>query len=121
MNIKIDFYIVIWGEFFGAAFKVRQNINCGDIFVLTTQSILYAKICMKEEWQMTIEELAREYEQQYDRLNAKMDALKPLLCVYRGQDLYLLRKRIRIYYDMACECKRTASLLNGYYEEDLYD
>ena len=81
---------------------------------------------------MTIEELAREYEQQYDRLNAKMDALKPLLCVYRGQDLYLLRKRIRIYYDaasspnrsiwaMACECKRTASLLNGYYEEDLYD
>ena len=101
MNIKIDFYIVIRGEFFGAAFKVRQNINCGDIFVLTTQSILYAKICMKEEWQMTIEELAREYEQQYDRLNAKMDALKPLLCVYRGQDLYLLRKRIRIYYDMA--------------------
>ena len=99
MNIKIDFYIVIRGEFFGAAFKVRQNINCGDIF----------------------EELAREYEQQYDRLNAKMDALKPLLCVYRGQDLYLLRKRIRIYYDMACECKRTASLLNGYYEEDLYD
>lgn len=70
---------------------------------------------------MTIEELAREYEQQYDRLNTKMDALKPLLCVYRGQDLYLLRKRIRIYYDMACECKRTASLLNGYYEEDLYD
>ena len=42
MNIKIDFYIVIRGEFFGAAFKVRQNINCGDIFVLTTQSILYA-------------------------------------------------------------------------------
>lgn len=67
---------------------------------------------------MTIIELAHEYEQQYNVLNTKMDALKPLLCVYRGQDLMLLRKRLKIYYDMACECKRTASLLNGYYEED---
>lgn len=72
--------------------KCAKNINCGDIFVLTTQSILYAKICMKEEWQMTIEELAREYEQQYDRLNAKMDALKPLLCVYRGAGFVLAEK-----------------------------
>ncbi len=121
MNIKIDFTSGFGENFSVQRSKCAKNINCGDSFVLTTQSILYAKICMKEEWQMTIEELAREYEQQYDRLNAKMDALKPLLCVYRGQDLYLLRKRIRIYYDMACECKRTASLLNGYYEEDLYD
>ncbi|MBQ7739923.1 MAG: hypothetical protein IJT65_01635 [Eubacterium sp.] len=67
---------------------------------------------------MTIDELAREYENQYKVLVAKMDGLKPLLCVYRGKDLYLLRKRIKIYYDMACECKRTASLLNGYYEVD---
>ncbi len=67
---------------------------------------------------MTIDELACEYEQQYNVLNAKMDALKPLLCIYRGQDLYLLRKRIRVYYDMACECKRTALMLRGYYEED---
>lgn len=67
---------------------------------------------------MTIDELAHEYEQQYQILACKMDALRPLLCVYRGEDLYLLRKRIKIYYDMACECKRTASLLKGYYEED---
>jgi hypothetical protein len=67
---------------------------------------------------MTICELAQQYEQQYNVLEAKMKALKPLLCVYSGEDLYLLRKRIKIYYDMACECKRTASLLNGYYEED---
>ncbi len=67
---------------------------------------------------MTIDELAREYEAQYKILVAKMDALKPLLCVYRGKDLYLLRKRISIYYDMACECRRTASLLRGYYEEE---
>ena len=67
---------------------------------------------------MTIDELAQEYEQQYNSLNTKMDALRPLLCVYSGENLYLLRRRIKIYYDMACECKRTASLLNGYYEED---
>lgn len=67
---------------------------------------------------MTIDELAREYEAQYQVLVNKMDALRPLLCVYRGKELYILRKRIKIYYDMACECKRTASLLGGYYEED---
>lgn len=70
---------------------------------------------------MTIDELAREYETQYNVLCVKMDALRPLLCVYRGKDLYLLRKKLKIYYDMACECKRTASLLGGYYEEDEND
>lgn len=68
---------------------------------------------------MTINELAREYEQQYQVLSNRLDALKPLLSVYTGNDLLLLRRKIRIYYDMACECKRTASLLNGYYEEDM--
>ena len=67
---------------------------------------------------MTIDELAREYEAQYSVLSAKMDALRPLLCVYQGKELYLLRKKLKIYYDMACECKRTASLLGGYYEGD---
>lgn len=70
---------------------------------------------------MTIGELAQQYEQQYNILNTKMDALKPLLCIYRGEDLLLLRRKLKIYYDMACECKRTASLLSGYYEEDKYD
>ncbi|MBR3150188.1 MAG: hypothetical protein IKF64_08455 [Eubacterium sp.] len=66
---------------------------------------------------MSIDELAREYEKQYKVLVSKMDALRPLLCVYTGKELYLLRKRIKIYYDMACECKNTASLLGAYYEE----
>lgn len=68
---------------------------------------------------MTITQLADEYNQQYNVLNAKMDALRPLLCVYTGEDLFLLRKRMKIYYEMACECRRTASLLSGYYEEAL--
>lgn len=67
---------------------------------------------------MTINELAYEYEQQYKILCAKIDGLKPLLCVYRGEELVTLRRKIRIYYDMACECKRTAAILYGYYRED---
>lgn len=70
---------------------------------------------------MTIDELAREYEGQYKVICAKMDGLKPLLCVYSGEDLMLLRRRIKIYYDMACECKRISSLLSRYYEEEEYD
>ncbi len=67
---------------------------------------------------MNIDELAREYEQQYKILSAKLEGLRPLLCVYTGQDLYLLRKKMRIYYDMACECKRVFSLLSHYYEAE---
>ncbi|MDD6619505.1 MAG: hypothetical protein PUE75_00245 [Eubacteriales bacterium] len=67
---------------------------------------------------MNIDELAREYEGQYRVLCAKLDGLKPLLCVYRGNDLVLLRKRIKIYYDMACECKRISNLLSCYYDEE---
>lgn len=70
---------------------------------------------------MTICELAEEYEKQYSILNAKMDGLRPLLRVYRGEDLYLLRRKIKVYYDMACECKRISTILNNYYEEDSND
>ncbi len=67
---------------------------------------------------MTIDELAREYENQYKILSAKAKGLTPLLCVKRGKDLYLLRKKIMIYNEMACECRYIASILSGYYEED---
>ncbi len=71
---------------------------------------------------MTIDELAREYEKQYEILNNKIKGLTPLLYVYTGQDLYLLRKKIKTYYNMACECRQTALLLTAYYdEEDNYD
>ena len=66
---------------------------------------------------MTIDELAREYEAQYKIASAKVDALTPLLCVYRGKELYLLRKKIKIYYDMACECRNISLMLGGYYDE----
>ncbi len=69
---------------------------------------------------MTIDELAREYEGQYKVICAKMDGLKPLLCVYTGNDLLLLRRKMKLYYDMACECKRIYTLLSCYYEEDDY-
>lgn len=68
---------------------------------------------------MTIDELAQEYEKQYNVLRARILALKPLLCIYSGNDLVLLRRRIKIYNDMADECKITASMLSVYYLEKL--
>lgn len=44
---------------------------------------------------MDITQLAEEYENQYRVLNAKIQGLRPLLCVYRGEDLVLLRKKLR--------------------------
>lgn len=66
---------------------------------------------------MTVYDLANEYQRQYDVLNAKMDGLKPLLCVYKGEDLYLLRRKMKTYYDMACECKCISTMLTHYYDE----
>ncbi|MCC8016739.1 MAG: hypothetical protein LIO43_05205 [Clostridiales bacterium] len=72
---------------------------------------------------MKITELASEYEHQYDVLNAKITGLRPLLKVYTGEDLYLLRRRIKTYYDMAGQCKIISNMLMHYYEDenDEYD
>lgn len=67
---------------------------------------------------MTIDELAREYEAQYKTISAKMDGLKPLLYIYSGKELLLLRRKLKIYYDMACECKRVGALLSCYYDDE---
>lgn len=67
---------------------------------------------------MTIDELAREYEAQYKTISAKMDGPKPLLYIYSGKELLLLRRKLKIYYDMACECKRVGALLSCYYDEE---
>lgn len=67
---------------------------------------------------MKITELANEYERQYEILNSKIEGLRPLLYVYRGEDLYLLRRKIKTYYDMACQCKIISRTLGSYYEEE---
>lgn len=67
---------------------------------------------------MTIDELAHEYEIQYKTISAKMDGLKPLLYIYSGKELLLLRRKLKIYYDMACECKRVSALLSCYYDDE---
>ncbi len=72
----------------------------------------------KADEKMTIDELAREYNEQYRIICAKMDGLRPLLSVCGGEDLYRLRRKLKTYYDMACECRHIASILSGYYEED---
>lgn len=67
---------------------------------------------------MTVTELAKEYENQYRVLNAKIKGLRPLLCVYRGEDLLQLRRKIKIYYDMASQCKVISTMLTEYYTEE---
>lgn len=72
---------------------------------------------------MLIEELAQEYRTQYNVLCAKMDGLRPLglrplLSVYGGEDLYRLRRKLRTYYEMACECRHIATILESYYDEE---
>lgn len=67
---------------------------------------------------MTIYELAKEYEMQYQTLCSKIEGLRPLLSVYQGQDLLNLRRRIKTYYDMAADCRHTGDMLLHYYEED---
>ena len=60
---------------------------------------------------MNIQCLADEYNEQYKLLCVKVDGLLPLLSVYSDEDLYRLRRRIRVYHDMACECKKIADIL----------
>lgn len=67
---------------------------------------------------MKITQLADEYENQYNVLNAKIEGLRPLLYVYTGEDLLILRRKIKTYYDMASQCKMISSMLSNYYEED---
>lgn len=67
---------------------------------------------------MTIDELAAEYEQQYKALRAKIEGLRPLLYVYSGNDLVVLRRKLKIYYNMASECKCISSILGSYYDKE---
>lgn len=67
---------------------------------------------------MNLEELAQQYYHQYEVLNAHIEGLKPLLKIYRGEDNLKLRKKIKVYRDMAYECMHTYQLLLNYYKED---
>lgn len=48
---------------------------------------------------MDIDELAKEYDKQYKVLCAKVDGLKPLLSVYRGEDLFKLRRNMSGFFE----------------------
>lgn len=65
---------------------------------------------------MTLDELSKEYEQQYRILCARIESLRPLLCVYTGEELRRLRQRIRTYYSMASDCSHISHILSGYYD-----
>ena len=84
----------------------------------STNIVIVHSIYFERRVAMTIDELAREYEEQHKILQNKIKGLRPLLCIYSGEDLLLLRKRISVYYDMACECKRISALLSRYYDDE---
>lgn len=69
----------------------------------------------------SLTDLAGEYEQQYNVINARIEGLRPLLRVYTGEELLDLRRRIKTYYDMAIQCKVISKTLENYYEDDCFD
>lgn len=70
---------------------------------------------------MSLTDLAGEYEQQYNVINARIEGLRPLLRIYKGEDLLNLRRKIKTYYDMAVQCKVISKTLSSYYEDDCFD
>lgn len=65
----------------------------------------------------SLETLADEYAEQEHKINIRIDALKPLLSIYTGDDLLALRKKIKILEDMALECWETSIELKKYYDD----
>lgn len=94
--------------------KLTSNICSTNIKIGSNHSL---PISGKGRAKMTITELAKEYKKQYELLCCKIEGLRPLLVVYSGEDLLHLRKKIRVYYDMALECRHTWRLLESYYDD----
>lgn len=67
---------------------------------------------------MTIEQLMEEYKQQAAILSDRIDGLRPLLYLYHGEDLCLLRKRIKAYTDMRDICLDISAQLKQCYKEE---
>ena len=66
---------------------------------------------------MTLNELANCYKNQAKLLSAKMEGLRPLLHIYTGNDLAMLRRKIKYYHDMSVECEKISKLLSANCEE----
>ena len=63
---------------------------------------------------MKAKELAVEYKQQAKIIQEKIEALKPLALIYKGADLEVLKKKLKILQDMQSDCTATANLLEDF-------
>ena len=63
---------------------------------------------------MEAKELAAEYKQQAKIIQEKIDALAPLALIYKGADLEVLKKKLKILQDMQSDCVATANLLEDF-------
>ena len=63
---------------------------------------------------MEAKELAVEYKQQAKIIQEKIEALKPLALIYKGADLEVLKKKLKILQDMQSDCVATANLLEDF-------
>lgn len=63
---------------------------------------------------MEAKELAAEYKQQAKIIQEKIEALKPLALIYKGTDLEVLKKKLKILQDMQSDCVATANLLEDF-------
>ena len=63
---------------------------------------------------MEAKELAVEYKQQAKIIQEKIEELKPLALIYKGADLEVLKKKLKILQDMQSDCTATANLLEDF-------
>ena len=63
---------------------------------------------------MTAAELSDEYEEQYQIIMKKVEKLEHRLSTTRGEDLYWLRRKIKVFKDMAYGCKFCSVALKDY-------
>ena len=64
----------------------------------------------------TINELALEYFEQYEILTNKINKMFETLPNAKGEEIFLLRKKIKVYNDMAEEALKTYYKLKNYYK-----
>lgn len=63
---------------------------------------------------MEVKELAAEYKQQAKIIQEQIEALTPLALIYKGADLEVLKKKLKILQDMQSDCVATANLLEDF-------
>ena len=67
---------------------------------------------------MTLKELAQQYLEQDELIQKRISKERSRLETARGEELFCLRKNLRILYDMSRDLRRTADILKNYYGDD---